>query len=211
MPLASGCGVAVASRPVSQLEQVTLYAPGQVARRLGVSTAMLRRYADALEAVTGHELVREKKARVFTERQVEQLAEARDICAATSVSVEEALRRVLGLAEVPAEAGAALATVATAQALQAWLEGAAEREGRYLATITQLQETIARLEGKVDALSNALPVVSQPQPGEVATVQPIEDERVTRWQDYMTETSPPARRPAPKVPRPSWLARLFRR
>lgn len=75
-----------------------VYSPGEVEEILGLTAAMVRRYADAMEMVTGNKVTRVRRARVFTEEEVAVLKEARALLEATqtNLSIDQAVRRVLG-------------------------------------------------------------------------------------------------------------------
>jgi DNA-binding transcriptional MerR regulator len=78
---------------------VTVFSPGEVEEILDLSNAMVRRYSDALETVTGNKVMRVNRSRVFTEDEVEVLKQARAALDAsgTNLTIEQAIRRVLGM------------------------------------------------------------------------------------------------------------------
>ena len=77
---------------------MVVYSPGEVEEILGLTAAMVRRYADAMEMVTGNKVTRVRRARVFTEEEVAVLKEARALLETTqsNLSIDQAVRRVLG-------------------------------------------------------------------------------------------------------------------
>lgn len=83
--------------------QPTFYSVGDTARQLGVSVAMLRRYAKALESLLGPDAIQIdiQRGRLYTQAQVDLLKSARDyVHANPGSSVENALRLALGMEEV---------------------------------------------------------------------------------------------------------------
>ncbi|MDQ3398905.1 MAG: hypothetical protein M3511_14280, partial [Deinococcota bacterium] len=83
----------------------TIYSAKAVRERLGISDGMLRRYAIALESVTG-ELVKQhpRDGRQYTGEQVEALARAKlRVAEKRGRNVETAIRLALGQTEAEAE------------------------------------------------------------------------------------------------------------
>lgn len=77
----------------------TTHSPSEVAKLLGLTEAMVRRYSDAMEAVTGVKVTREARGgRVYSQSEVRVLQGARALLEATDthLSIDAALRRVLG-------------------------------------------------------------------------------------------------------------------
>jgi ElaB/YqjD/DUF883 family membrane-anchored ribosome-binding protein len=86
------------------MEEVeAVYTPTQVSDRIGLKAGMTRRYSIAYEAVTGEDLPRDSKGgRLYTEQVVAILEAARRLVRQTpSLSAEDAIRSVLGLATAP--------------------------------------------------------------------------------------------------------------
>ena len=77
----------------------TTHSPSEVAKLLGLTEAMVRRYSDAMEAVTGVKVTREARGgRVYSQSEVRVLQAARALLEATDthLSIDAAIRRVLG-------------------------------------------------------------------------------------------------------------------
>ena len=77
----------------------TTHSPSEVAKLLGLTEAMVRRYSDAMEAVTGVKVTREARGgRVYRASEVRVLQAARALLEATTthLSIDAAIRRVLG-------------------------------------------------------------------------------------------------------------------
>lgn len=77
----------------------TTHSPSEVAKLLGLTEAMVRRYSDAMEAVTGVKVTREARGgRVYSPSEVRVLQAARALLEATDthLSIDAAIRRVLG-------------------------------------------------------------------------------------------------------------------
>lgn len=88
---------------MSGAEQI--YSSKQVARVMDISGGMLRRYALALEQMTGEPIPQDPRdGRRFSQHHIELLTSARRfVIAHRGMSVEDGLRRAIGLAEeVPA-------------------------------------------------------------------------------------------------------------
>ncbi len=81
-----------------------LYSPSQVADRLHLKAGMVRRYHLAYETVTGEELPRDPNhnGRLVSDEALSVLERARAIVRENpALSVEDAIRAVLGIATVP--------------------------------------------------------------------------------------------------------------
>lgn len=78
--------------------QQTLYGAGMVADRLGISQAMLRRYARTLEELTGEQVyLHARDGRQYTQAQLGTLLAAKGLVDGnTGMKVEDALRIALG-------------------------------------------------------------------------------------------------------------------
>lgn len=172
-------GVSRHDERVEDLPRV--YQTGEVAARLGVSTVTVRKYADALEAVTGRELTRQRRARVFTADDLEAFERAQAAAAAApGITVEEAMQRALGrdaAAVVPTDQGGA-GEVPEVPALLRAIVGQLEAQAEEL---RELRAAVARLE-----VAQALPA---PEP--TGDAEPRES--------------------SVRVPLSRWLARLVRR
>lgn len=103
-----------------ETEQV--YRSREVATLLGLGSAMLRRYAVAYEQATGKQLELDRRdGRVFSERDLAVLSQARQLVATQGVPVDTAIKTALAqpesapkpLALLPAANGDALAAVLT--------------------------------------------------------------------------------------------------
>jgi hypothetical protein len=82
------------------------YSPAQVGQRLGVKPGMARRYHLAYETVTGEELRRDARTngRMVSDGELAVLERARSMVRANpSLSVEDAIRTVLGVVTAPTE------------------------------------------------------------------------------------------------------------
>ncbi len=76
-----------------------VYRPNELPELLGVTPAMVRRYSDAFETVTGNTITRDRRARIYSEQQVNTLKDARALVDASegAITIEQAIRRVLGI------------------------------------------------------------------------------------------------------------------
>ena len=77
----------------------TTHSPSEVAKLLGLTEAMVRRYSDAMESVTGVKVTREARGgRVYSQSEVRVLQAARALLEATDthLSIDAAICRVLG-------------------------------------------------------------------------------------------------------------------
>jgi hypothetical protein len=184
-----------------------------IARELGIGQTAARDWLAAFEKVAGplpRSSDKANAARVLSHEGLEAIRTAREVVQRHPgvITVEEALKGALGLEAAAIPSGA----IERADSDRRLTELADQVAG--LTALVRAQTEL--IVGLQEQLSRALPA---PRGEESATsaegVHPSpegqQDERVKVWQDYMTETAPPPRRPAPKVPRPSWLARLFRR
>jgi hypothetical protein len=139
-----------------------VYSSAQVARMLGVSGGMVRRYALTLEELTGEPIPQHARdGRQFSQEHVDALVAARRFVAGRQgMSVETGLRLALGLAELPAATLSPTVTDASgavgAEALKAAL---GEHIGPLLTQLQtvvesnmQLMESNVRLSEEVAAL-----------------------------------------------------------
>lgn len=147
---------------VVQAQPDTLERPSQVAERLGISTAMLRRHVASYEKVFGTIYKDKRDGRLYSREVSERLEGAMALYHAQQVpSVEEGLRRI---AVGDANLGATLERAREGDPMTQLLE-----ELRLLRVATERQnelleaqaERLDALEGKNRALREALP---NPQP-----------------------------------------------
>lgn len=137
----------------------TVYSASQVARKLGVSGGMVRRYAMALEALTGEPIPQHPRdGRQFTQNHVDTLVSARRFVAGRQgMSVETGLRLALGLAELPTAVDRPASTdfgnLAGVEALKTALS---EYMGPLLTELRTLSDSNARLSDEVAALRSEL-------------------------------------------------------
>lgn len=151
-----------------------VYSSAQVARMLGVSGGMVRRYAMALEELTGEAIPQHARdGRQFTQEHVDALVSARRFVAGRQgMSVETGLRLALGLTELPAATPLSTVTNASgtvgAEALTAALgehigplltqlqtlteEVAARHQGNHAELVEVLQEAVTELRNPNAAL-----------------------------------------------------------
>lgn len=86
-------------------ESERVYSSAQVAKLLDLSGGMVRRYSLALERLTGEAIPQDPRdGRQFSERHLQTLQAARRfVLGHRGLSVEEGIRKALGLAEEPVE------------------------------------------------------------------------------------------------------------
>jgi DNA-binding transcriptional MerR regulator len=138
-------------------ELTRLRSPSEVAAHLQITSAMVRRYGDALERVSGQVLPRVNQARAFNETQLTQLKQAREMVSAGfgNLSIEQALRRVMGLelpqllnpGATPIDEGVALQV---RQEVQTLLEMMTRVEAQNAAVLERLNGQIPQLEAQTD-------------------------------------------------------------
>ena len=136
-------------------ELTRLRSPAEVAAHLQITSGMVRRYGDALERVTGRVLPRVNQARAFSEAQLIQLKQAREMVGAGfgNLSIEQALRRVMGLESpevidlsvTPNDGGVALQV---RQEVQTLLEMMTRVEGQNAALLERLNGQITQIEAQ---------------------------------------------------------------
>lgn len=156
----------------AQAQPDTLQRPSQVAERLGISTAMLRRHVASYESVFGKLLTSKRDGRFYTQEVVERLESALALYRAQRVpSVEEGFRRLATGAESATEAlEIARAADPMTQLIEELrlLREATERQNELL----QAQaERLTALEVENRAIREALPP-SQPSTPEVEAALP---------------------------------------
>lgn len=107
---------------MSKAETEQVYGSREVATLLGLGSAMLRRYAVAYEQATGVQLQLDRRdGRIFTEKDLAVLSQARQLVATQGVPVDTAIKTALAqpesapkpLAVLPTANGEALAAVLT--------------------------------------------------------------------------------------------------
>ncbi len=106
----------------------TVYTARQVSEALGVSTAMVRKYAAAYEAITGEPVKQHPRdGRLYTRDQLDTLVNAKGFVDGNAgMSVDTALRIALGRAETAVkepQAQTTINTAAFAEAILAELRG----------------------------------------------------------------------------------------
>lgn len=136
-----------------------VYSSAQVAKLLGVSGGMLRRYALAYEELAGERIPQHPRdGRQFSQTHVDALVSARRfVVGRQGLSVEAGLRMALGLAELPpatsATAGVEVEGLATTGAFREALEAYA---GPLLTQLQTLNTTNERLANEVAELRREL-------------------------------------------------------
>jgi hypothetical protein len=138
-----------------------VYSSAQVAKMLGVSGGMVRRYAMALEELTGEPIPQHARdGRQFTQEHVDALVSARRFVAGRQgMSVETGLRLALGLTDLPAATLSPTATTSGTVDVEALKAALGEVIGPLLTRLqtvaesnAQLTESNARLTAEVAAL-----------------------------------------------------------
>lgn len=165
---------------VVQAQPDTLERPSQVAERLGISTAMLRRHVAAYEKVFGDIYKDKRDGRLYTQEVSQRLEAAMTLYRAQRVpSVEEGLRRIAQGDE------SAVATLEAAHAEDPMsllldelrrLRIATERQNELLA---QQGTRLDQLEVENRALREALPPAPPERPDEPEVP---EQQRRSWWQ-----------------------------
>ncbi len=137
-------------------EAETIYSAKAVRERLGISDGMLRRYAIALESVTGESIKQHSRdGRQYTAEQVEALARAKlRVAEKRGRDVETAIRLALGQTEKDADAAmspepVSSATLVDPRALAAALEPVITP---LLTELQALRQSNERLTGEVMGL-----------------------------------------------------------
>lgn len=145
-------------------EPETVYNTQQVAQRLGVGAAMLRRYAQTLERITGVDVPHTRRdGRQFSGEHVGVLLRAKSLIDANQgMGVETALRMALGTAEMGADALTPPAAYGNSPELAEAIT-AALRAGNaeLLAEVRGLRQDLARLSS-----------TAQPEPEQTTTKSP---------------------------------------
>lgn len=178
---------------------------GEVAARLGIKRGMVRRYALALEEVTGISLEPDPvRGRLYPLAAVELLEAARaHLLAHPGLSVEAALRGVTGQSEGAVTPPARVPGTVTPADLQAALSGAlAQLNAPVLAALAAQQEQSAALAEEVTALRSEVASLNRELQAARSTVERVEV--ITRAALPSTKLEPVA------VGWLGWLLRLLR-
>lgn len=150
----------------------TIYSAKAVRERLGISDGMLRRYAIALETVTGEQIKQHPRdGRQYTAEQVEALERAKlRVAEKRGRDVETAIRLALGQTEVEAESSMLPEPITSSTLVDPKVLTAA-LESVVIPLLTELQalrRSNERLEGEVvglreDMATRALDEPREPQ------------------------------------------------
>ena len=168
----------------------------EVAVRLGIKTGMVRRYALALEAVTGVSLeVSPVQGRLYPPAVVELLEAARaQLLAFPGQSVESALRAVTGESEGGVTPPARLPGTLGPADLQHALELAlAQATQPLLAALEEQQARAQRLETEVQALRTEVTELVQDLRAARSTVERVEVMTVAALPSAIRQTEHPSR------------------
>lgn len=158
-------------------EAETIYSAKAVRERLGISDGMLRRYAIALESVTGEPIKQHPRdGRQYTGEQVEALARAKlRVAEKRGRDVETAIRLALGQTEADAETSM-LPEPITGSALVDPKALAAALEPVITPLLTELQalrRSNERLEGEVVGLREDMATRVLDEPREPLKIAPV--------------------------------------
>lgn len=170
---------------MSEPQTETLYSPSYVAEQLGVSAPQVRRWAAALETVTGQPIRQQPRTgRAYTQRELATLLEAKRIASAASgMSAETALSIALGKtgmsvplakAERASELSAEVLSKALAEALaetQRPLLAELQEVNAKLQLLLEVQEQPERAEALPEELLGPEWSAEQPQATEIAEGQ----------------------------------------
>lgn len=167
---------------VVQTQPDALERPSQVAERLGISTAMLRRHVASYEKVFGELLKSKRDGRYYTREVSDRLEAALELYHAQRVpSVEEGLRRIAaGDANIDATLEQARAEDPMTLLLEELqrLRQATERQNELL---LDQNSRLDRLETENRALREALPAPQQSTPEGSAEIQGQKRPWWRRW------------------------------
>jgi DNA-binding transcriptional MerR regulator len=155
----------------------TLYGAGVVADRLGISQAMLRRYARTLEALTGEQVyLHARDGRQYTQPQLDTLLGAKRLVDSnTGLKVEDAIRLALGDTELGLQVSSpnlqgmtqddisSLLRVAITEPLQAVLQAQQQRHEDEIKALLHASEAgsqavleeLRRVRAELEKLNNA--------------------------------------------------------
>jgi len=170
----------------------TVYTARQVSEALGVSTAMVRKYASTFEAITGEPIKQHARdGRLYTRDQLDALIAAKGFVDTNAgMSVDTALRIALGRAESaikePQTQSTGIDTSAFAEAILAELRGLRLANERLLERLEALESRQlpspepAELEAGESASATSAERQSDTRPGVlVRAAQRLE--RLLRW------------------------------
>jgi len=132
---------------VEERESAEFQRPAMVAKTLGISTAMLRRYAHAYEQVYGKLPRDQREGRLYTEKDVERLRTARaSVLRKRAPSLESALRNLSEGSKGPVAPSAPLTDGPDPYALLVeelrWLRQVVEKQNRRLAMMEAMMMTL---------------------------------------------------------------------
>lgn len=176
-------------------ESERIYSSAQVAKLLDLSGGMVRRYSLALERLTGEAIPQDPRdGRQFSERHLQTLQAARRfVLGHRGLSVEEGIRRALGLAEEPTElplnpsvmtGGAEVARV-FAEALQRYGEPLLTEVRTLRESNEDMARELAALRREVGEMRALPPSGTEVEPSSVKVVEPQRREQ----QEWISETS----------------------
>lgn len=158
-------------------EAETIYSAKAVRERLGISDGMLRRYAIALESVTGEQVKQHPRdGRQYTGEQVEALARAKlRVAEKRGRDVETAIRLALGQTEVDAETSmlpepTTSSTLVDPKMLAEALEAVVTP---LLTELQALRRSNERLEGEVVGLREDMAARALDEPREPPQIAPV--------------------------------------
>jgi hypothetical protein len=132
-----------------------VYSAAQVAKMLGVSGGMVRRYAMALETLTGEQIPQHPRdGRQFSQENMDTLVSARRfVVGRQGMSVKTGLRLALGLAELPATVNLSPnADSGDLVGVEALRTALSEYMGPLLTELRTLSDSNSRLSDEVAAL-----------------------------------------------------------
>ena len=169
----------------------SLYTTGHLASELGLGTSMARRYGLALEAVTGQALTQVPgRGRMYSQQDIRVLREARQaLVEQPNLSIEEALKAVLGIQEEPEEDTQATVEKASRPpgrsgvALVDLQQALGDALTPVMAALQELREENRQLKVEIEGLK-ALPA---PANGDVAQLETERDEAM-RLKQLMMKT-----------------------
>ncbi len=136
----------------------TVYSTRQIADSLGLGSAMVRKYAVALEKLTGQDIpLKRRDGRQFGPEHYALIAHAKALVDANQgLSVETALRMALGTAETGSDALAPAISYGNGSELADALTAAVARGNEpLLAEVRQLRQDLARLSPTATAETTA--------------------------------------------------------
>ncbi len=142
----------------------TVYSTQQVADRLGLGTAMIRKYAVTLEKLTGQDIpLKRRDGRQFSPEHYAVIAHAKALVDGNQgLSVETALKMALGTAEIGADALTPQSAYGNSPELAEAIT-AAIRAGNaeLLAEVRGLRQDLKQLGPSAQSETTATPVLSR--------------------------------------------------